>query len=440
MKKFFFFLTAMLLFVFENKAQISGNFQAGYSFDDHLKIPSECIVASRTGNSAARVEQPTRLPNYFAPIKTALITDVRHVIRGMLSSSEIDSSMRCALNYFIEHKDFTNAMLEKIEMLTKEKFDVTEVVFLHPNKIDCCYGLEQGKLNIETADRAIADIFVSIVSINNNGWSLKFGIIVENKKGKKIFKQNIKIPSSSDTLSSTYISDRIHMSDEKFQQLYDLGLSAVFEEEKIKFERQSVTRPIHRDYVDFYSQSYQVILIREKDRYFLEDENGEISEPAFFILNGKGKGVKEGIHWDFGSFSNQKFKKHSFLHNRILGEDYITLTQASSGKRFGFKGKRLPSVDFIQKDSLIGYFSLGSNWNLNGHFVGTNYSIGRSMVPPFYEISAEEQLIAIIRYRPGGRYIINFLNSVTTGEQGRIINVIFAWEEAIRMMDILDSK
>jgi len=434
MKKSLLFLILILFFAFENKAQISGDLQAD------LNLSIENVLATPTGNTVVGGELPAGTPSHFAPNKTALITDVRHVIRGMLSASEIDSTMRCSLNYFIEHKDFTNAMLEKIETLTKEKFDVTEVVFLHPNKINSCFGLEQEKLNIETADRASADIFISIVSVNNNGWSLKFRITVENKKGKKIFKQNIKIPIASDTLSGTYISDRIHMNDEKFQQLYEFGLSAVFEEGKIKFERQSVSRPVHRDYVDFYSHSTQLILIREKDRYFLEDGKGEFIERAFFILNGKGKGVKEGIHWDFGSFSNQKLKKHSFLHNRILGEDYITLTQASSGKRFGFKSKGLPSVDFIQKDSLIGYFSLGSNWNLNGHFVGTNYSIGRSMVPPFYEISAEGQLIAIIRYRPGGRYIINFLNSVSTVEQGRIINVIFAWEEAIRMMDILGSK
>ena len=441
MKKSLLLLIVLIIFSIEENAQISGNIQAGSNFTNQ-GISLEFVASTQAGNIDLDLELPAGIHICVAPNKKALITDVRHVIRQMLLRFEIDSTKRLELNYFVEHEQFTNSILKKIEKLTKEKFDVTEVVFLQPNKIDFCFGLEQEELNIKTADRASADIFVSIVSINNNDLNLKFRIIVENKKGKKIFKQNIKIPIAYDSLSGTYIygSNGINMSDEKFQQLYELGLSAVFEKEKIKFERQFVTRPIHKDYVDFYSQSNTFFLIRDKDRYFLEDENGEISEPAFFILNGKGKGVREGINWNFGSFANQKFKKHSFLHNNILSENYITKTQGSSRKRFGAKSKGMPSVDFYHNDSTIGYFQLHSNDSFDGHFNNTNYSIGRSKKPPFYEISAEDQLIAIIRYRPSGHYIINFLNSVTSEEQSKVINVIFAWEEAMRMMEILESK
>jgi len=64
----------------------------------------------------------------ITPSKIALITDVRHRYWTLISPGETDSSMLIQTNYFAEDEAFTKAMLEKIETLTKEKFDVSKKV------------------------------------------------------------------------------------------------------------------------------------------------------------------------------------------------------------------------------------------------------------------------------------------------------------------------
>ncbi len=411
-----------------------------FIFSDNLEIPLEFDFSSQTGKTEVGFELPTGLPNFMPPNKRALITDVRHIIRDLFSYYDSDASKNVKVNYFIENEKFTNSILEKIEMLTKEKFDVSEVDYFQQKKVDCRFGSENDELNIKNIDRSGADIFISIVIFENPGLSLKFKIIVENKKGKKIFKQSIRIPIHSDSISGTYISDNKKINEIKYKQFYKSGLSAVFKKKKTKFEPQYVTRPVRKEYVDFYLQSNKFVLIRGKDNYILEDEKGEIIEPAFFILNGKGKGVKKGIKWNFGSFSSQKFKKCSFLYNNVLNADYVILTKGGKGKLLGGTNKSSPSVDFIHADTTIGHFQLKSDWYFNGDFNKINYCIIRSLKPPFYEIHDEKNLIAIIRYRPNGHYIISFLKSLTVKEQSQVINVIFAWEEAIRLSDILETK
>jgi len=298
----------------------------------------------------------------------------------------------------------------------------------------------KGKLNIQSVDRAGADIFVSIVTVEHPQYDLAFKLTVENKKGKKIFRHKINIPTRTDSLSFTYIPDIDYISAEDFQRLYELGLKAVFENEKNKFEKQYVTRPVHREYVDFYARSIQFILIIEKDKYILEDENGEITEPASFILKGKGKGVKGGFAMQIGKKeTKRKYKKYSFLHNKMLNEEYITLTKGNTGGVL-CEGCNSVTVDFEYADTTIGQFELKSDGFLDGHLAETNYSISRiSPIYPFYEILWNDNLVAILRYGHGEFDILNILNSIPAGEQGRLINVIFAWEEAMRMNGVLNA-
>jgi hypothetical protein len=344
-----------------------------------------------------------------------VITDFSHQIIINSTFGVNDHSFPC---YFSDSL-FLNDIKDTISLYVKEKFGVNTIIFpseafpsceliLFPKKIKPKPPVEINKNDLSMS--ILTRINFRKIELQEVFYQISSSIYIVDGKGKKKFKQSIKIPFMVKPSDGIMTDTLIHKID--FEIIYLDALSASFKKGSELLEKRFIYQPLTELYHSILDYSLDYFIERTDTSYAL----GKVDAPSVPVLSLK---VQQEEVNDTVVALYSKLMQYQVVHLNRLDTNNILFGANNNGQ-----------VEIKISGGIIeGDFIFDRDGKLSGKVQNDSVDIHWNSISNVSEIRINNVLLGIIHYKDDGSHLYYKIGN-SPNALAEISFLVFLYEEA----------
>jgi hypothetical protein len=384
---------------------------------------------------------------YTQPYNKAVITDLRYYL-SVNTDAGINNR---TFPFYFDSEKFNQKIHSVIEENLTVKYGVEKFEYRHGKNMNYQEGIQLERLHLkDDVDRSekstlyvavVSSVYASMVINGVPRYVMLVKVKAVNHKKRKVYKFKCKQPF--EIFQGEEITGIVMLGELDFQDMFLHTLDESLKGNHPILGSLDLNKPATLKYNEFLANSTR----------FLQTEKGKII--SFIDDNDEGFDAIEykGDFWR--SYTNNtniaseetgqllwqnKVKRTYDLKNLILNEDYRVKIKGGDSEWFNFITFH-EDVKVIFKNDTVneGEFTYDPAGLLQGTFNGQKCGVEWIYENNVAEVFIDDDLIGLIQPLPDKKYIY-FPNDLSDEDVGLLINLVFAFDYAQYVQDIIDAN